>query len=60
MSWVNKVEKLEAVRLRGGWYVRPAGALGSCGFSPVAWELYWVDKARNGNDAIRKVRRGKA
>lgn len=59
MSWTNKVEKLEAVCLRGQWYVRPAGTLGTCGFHPVPWELHWVGKARDANDAVRRATDGR-
>jgi len=39
MSWTDKVKNVEYVCLKGQWYVRPAGSLGSCGFHPVPWEL---------------------
>lgn len=44
MSWTDKVKNVEYVCLNGRWYVRPAGALGTCGFHPVPWELKAVTR----------------
>jgi hypothetical protein len=49
-----KIE-LEAVKLFESWYVRPKGALGSCGFYPRPWEITYIPKANGANDAIRKA-----
>ena len=39
--------KLEVETLRSGSvYVRPAGALGTCGWSPKAWTIARVDRRR--------------
>ena len=39
--WMNKVapENIEVIHLRSGWFARPAGALGTCGFYPVPWGI---------------------
>jgi hypothetical protein len=49
-----KIE-LEAVKLFESWYVRPKGALGSCGFYPRPWEITYIPKANGANDAIRRA-----
>lgn len=51
---------LEAIQsYRGGWLIRPAGALGTIGWHPCAWEAYRVPRsqARSAADAIRRARR---
>lgn len=58
MKWISQVENLEALCLKGRWYVRPAGTLGTCGFFPVPWELMFIPRARNANDAITKALKG--
>lgn len=46
---------LEAVLLRSGRYVvRPAGALGTMGWAPYAWDAIFV-RARSPDDAIRRA-----
>ena len=48
--------KLEALHMRDNLYaVRPVGALGTCGWSPVAWAVQWV-RARSPEEAVRKVK----
>lgn len=46
--------KLEAIRLRNEWCVRPEGQLGTCGWFPKAWTARFV-KARSAEEAVRKV-----
>jgi hypothetical protein len=46
---------LEATHLRGNlWAVRPAGQLGTCGWSPQPWAVVYV-RARSAEAAVRKV-----
>ena len=59
MDWRDKVKEVEYICLSGRWYVRPAGTLGTCGFHPVPWELQWVGKARDANDAVRRATDGR-
>jgi hypothetical protein len=49
-----KIE-VEAVKLSSGWYVRPKGALGTCGWYPHPWEITYIPKAQGANDAVRKA-----
>ncbi len=47
---------LEATHLRGRDYaVRPAGAVGTCGFSPVPWTVQYI-KAGSPDEAVRKAK----
>lgn len=47
---------LEATHLRGHDYaVRPAGAVGTCGFSPVPWTVQYI-KAGSPDEAVRKAK----
>lgn len=47
--------KLEAVHLRDNrWAVRPEGQLGTCGWSPQAWNVEYVN-ARSAQEAIQKA-----
>lgn len=48
---------LEAIpTLRSGeWYVRPLGAIGSCGFYPVPWDTQII-RATSPSGAIRLAR----
>lgn len=58
--------KLEATMVRGGWYVRPEGQVGTCGFHPEPWEAVFVgggsaDAALvRGTEMIRVKRRHRA
>lgn len=45
---------LSVERVKGGYVVRPDGALGTCGFSPYPWEAVLV-RARGEIDAVRKA-----
>lgn len=48
-------EELEATHLRGQRFaVRPKGQLGTCGFYPEAWQVYYVN-AGNKRVAISKA-----
>lgn len=56
MSWINTPGlELEATRLSNCWAVRPKGALGTMGWSPVPWTVVYV-KAATESDAIRRAR----
>lgn len=45
----------EATHLRDNRYaVRPAGAVGTCGWTPVPWIVVYVN-ARSVNEALRKA-----
>lgn len=47
---------LDATPLRNGHYaVRPAGQLGTCGWSPIPWTVRFVS-AKSPSEAIRKAR----
>lgn len=47
---------MEATHLRGREYaVRPAGQLGTCGFSPCPWTVQYV-KANSAADAVMKAK----
>jgi hypothetical protein len=47
--------KLEATHLGGRrWAVRPEGQLGTCGWSPCAWTVIYVN-ASNAAEAVRKA-----
>ena len=46
--------KLEATLLRSGYFVHPAGQLGTMGWHPFPWDGILI-KARNESDAIRKT-----
>ena len=49
--------RLEALLLREGRYaVRPAGQLGTCGWSPIPWDVCYVN-AHNPGAAIRRALR---
>jgi hypothetical protein len=49
--------ELEATHLRGNQYaVRPRGQLGTCGWSPIAWQVEYVS-APSESAAIRKASR---
>jgi hypothetical protein len=58
--------KLEATMVRGGWYVRPEGQIGTCGFHPEPWEAVYVrggsadDALVRGTELIRIRRRREA
>jgi hypothetical protein len=47
-------DELAAEKLRVGYAVRPAGAVGTCGFHPRAWSAVYVS-ARSETEAIRKA-----
>jgi len=49
--------ELEAVRLKGGWFVRPLGQLGSMGWHPVPWEMTYIKGARSASDAVARAKR---
>ena len=49
--------ELEAVRLKGGWFVRPSGQLGTMGGHPVLWEMTYIKGARSETDAIARAKR---
>ena len=49
--------ELEAVRLKGGWFVRPSGQLGTMGGHPVPWEMTYIKGARSASDAIARAKR---
>jgi hypothetical protein len=50
-SWVKR----GVTRLRGRrWAVRPEGQLGTCGWSPCAWTVIYVN-ASNAAEAVRKA-----
>jgi hypothetical protein len=45
---------MEATHLRDNrWAVRPTGQLGTCGWYPKPWTVFYCT-ARNAEDAIRK------
>lgn len=48
---------LEAIRTSrsGKWFVRPIGALGSCGFYPVPWDTQII-RAATASEAIARAR----
>jgi hypothetical protein len=47
--------ELEATHLKDNRYaVRPAGQLGTCGWSPKPWTVIYVN-AKNADEAIRKA-----
>ena len=46
---------IEAIKLPGGWFVVPKGALGTVGFYPVPWELTKIRYARSESDAIERA-----
>jgi hypothetical protein len=48
--------EIEEIQLRSGkWYVHPKGALGTCGFHPVPWEITHIPRARSEQDALRRA-----
>ena len=47
-------DELAAEKVRVGYVVRPAGAVGTCGFHPRAWSAVYVS-ARSETEAIRKA-----
>lgn len=48
--------EIEAIQLKGGWFVVPKGACGSMGFHPVPWEITYIKGARSEADALRRAR----
>jgi len=46
---------LEATELRSGMYaVRPAGHLGTCGFSPAPWQVFYT-RAQSADEAVKRA-----
>ena len=45
----------EATQLSKSWAIRPAGQLGTMGFSPVPWEVVYV-AAPSAKSAIQKAK----
>ena len=47
--------RLEAIRLRNCWAVKPLGQLGTCGYYPYPWTVVFVPlpKAKTPEAAIR-------
>ena len=48
--------ELEATRLSKSWAIRPAGAVGTMGWHPVAWEVVYVS-GNSAADAISKAKK---
>ncbi len=49
--------QLEAIELKGRWFVKPAGQMGTCGFYPTAWSLFAATRCRTAEQAIAQCRR---
>lgn len=46
---------LEVIHLNDGSYVRPFGAVGTCGFSPRAWQIALIEPWQTPVDAFLEV-----
>lgn len=49
--------QLEAIELKGRWFVKPVGQMGTCGFYPTAWSLFAATRCRTAEQAIAQCRR---